>query len=70
MACSPDGKIVYFVARGVVWAIPSSASSAGSQALKIRAGDSVAADPSGRRLDGSSEKEIPTDASIRKESSD
>ena len=50
ISCSPDGKTVYFVARGVVWSTPSSGPPAGSGARKIRAGDSVVADPSGRRL--------------------
>jgi hypothetical protein len=34
----------------VIWSIPSSGASAGTQARKIRAGDSVVADPSGGRL--------------------
>jgi hypothetical protein len=50
ISCSPDGKTVYFAARGVVWSILSSGPSAGSEARKIRAGDGVAADPSGSRL--------------------
>ncbi len=49
IACSPDGTTVYFSARGVIWSIPSSAA-AGTEARKIRAGDSVVVDPSGLRL--------------------
>ena len=79
IACSPDGKTVYFAARGVVWSIPSAGAS--GEARKIRSGDGVVADPSGRRLiiqvqssmqlhrfsvplDGGSEREIPADSSI------
>jgi WD40 repeat protein len=47
MSCSPDGQTVYFSARGIVWSTPASA---GGEARKIRAGESVAADPSGHRL--------------------
>jgi hypothetical protein len=50
MSCSPDGKTIYFGAGGVIWSIPSSGTSRGTEARKIRAGDSVVADPSGRRL--------------------
>jgi hypothetical protein len=50
ISCSPDGKTVYFAARGVIWSTLSSGPSAGSVARKIRAGDSVVADPSGRRV--------------------
>ncbi len=50
ISCSPDGKTVYFAARGIVWSTPSTGPSAGSEARKIRPGDGVAADPSGRRL--------------------
>jgi eukaryotic-like serine/threonine-protein kinase len=50
LACSPDGKKVYFASRGVIWGIASSGPSAGSEARKVRSGDSVAADPSGSRL--------------------
>ena len=50
LACSPDGKTVYFAARGIVWSTPSSGPSAGSSTRKIRPGDGVAADPSGRRI--------------------
>jgi hypothetical protein len=46
VSCSPDGATVHFSASGVVWSIPSS----GGQARQIRAGQSVVADPSGRRL--------------------
>jgi WD40 repeat protein len=50
ISCSPDGKTIYFAARGVVWSTLSSGPSAGSGARKIRAGDGVVADPSGHRL--------------------
>jgi hypothetical protein len=50
ISCSPDGKTVYFAARGSIWSTPSSGVSFGSRAEKIRAGDAVVADPSGRRL--------------------
>ena len=46
ISCSPDGKTVYFAARGIVWSIPPPAGpSAGSDARKIRPGDGVVADP-------------------------
>jgi WD40 repeat protein len=46
LASSPDGKTLYAAAGGSIWAVPSS----GGEARMIRAGDSVAADPSGRQL--------------------
>jgi WD40-like Beta Propeller Repeat len=49
LACSPDGKTLYFAARGVIWNIPSSGPST-AEARKIRSGDGVVADPSGSRL--------------------
>ncbi len=78
MSCSPDGKMLYFAARGMIWSIPSS----GGEARNVRGGDRVVADPSGRRLivqvressqlhlfsvplDGSPEHEIRLDNSIR-----
>jgi hypothetical protein len=78
VSCSPDGATSYLSARGVIWSIPSS----GGDARKIRAGDRVIADSSGRRLivqvrensqlhlfsvalDGSPEREIPLDQSVR-----
>jgi serine/threonine protein kinase len=78
ISCSPDGATLYFAARGVIWAIPS----LGGESRKIRAGDRVGADHSGRRLlvevresanvrlfsvplDGSPEREVPLDQSIR-----
>ncbi|HLK17635.1 MAG TPA: hypothetical protein VKT81_01730, partial [Bryobacteraceae bacterium] len=78
LSCSPDGKTVYFSARGIVWSIPSST---GKDARKIRLGNGVVADPSGHRLviqaqermqlhrfsvplDGGPEREIPTDPSF------
>jgi hypothetical protein len=80
ISCSPDGKTVYFAARGVIWSIPSSAA-AGADARKVHIGDSIAMDPSGHRLivqsqesrqlrrfsvplDGGPEREIPIDATI------
>jgi WD40 repeat protein len=77
VSCSPDGRTLYFSARGAIWSIPSS----GGEARNIRAGDRVVSDPSGRRLiieavegsqlrlfsvplDGSPEREIPLDHSI------
>jgi len=76
LACSPDGKTLYFAARDRIWSVPST----GGDARNIRAGDSVVADPSGRRLivqslessglrmfslplDGGPEHEIPLDSS-------
>jgi hypothetical protein len=49
LACSPDGKTLYFAARGVIWNIPSSGPST-AEARKIRSGDGVVADPSGAAL--------------------
>jgi dipeptidyl aminopeptidase/acylaminoacyl peptidase len=46
LAASPDGGTLYFGTGGTIWSIPS----AGGQARKIRAGDRVVADPSGRAL--------------------
>jgi hypothetical protein len=46
LSSSPDGKTLYAAAGGSIWAVPSS----GGEARMIRAGDSVAADPSGRQL--------------------
>jgi hypothetical protein len=79
LACSQDGLTLFFVARGIVWSIPSTTS--GAEARRIRSGDGVVADPSGRRLivtaqeisrqrrfvvplDGGPEHEIPPDSSI------
>jgi hypothetical protein len=50
MSCSPDGITVFFSARGVVWSVPAAGLAAGAEPRRIRAGDSVVADPSGRRL--------------------
>jgi serine/threonine protein kinase len=75
LACAPDGKTIFFAARGVIWSVASSGS-ATPEARRIRAGDGVVADPSGTRilvrgmegsemhlfsvpLDGSPEREIP-----------
>jgi len=46
LASSPDGKTLYAAAGGTIWAVPSS----GGESRMIRAGDSVAADRSGRQL--------------------
>ncbi len=46
MSCSPDGSTIYFAAGGAIWSMPSD----GGEAQKVREGDSVVADPSGRRL--------------------
>jgi eukaryotic-like serine/threonine-protein kinase len=46
LAASPDGRTLYFAAGGAIWTIPAS----GGEQRMIRAGDSVAADPSGRYL--------------------
>ena len=46
ISCSPDGGTIYFAASGSIWSIPSS----GGEARNIRSGQSVVADPSGRRL--------------------
>ncbi|HSR91549.1 MAG TPA: protein kinase [Gemmatimonadales bacterium] len=78
VAGSSDGKIVYYVASAVVWAIPSG----GGEPRKIRNGDAVAVDPDGRYLivevddasqvrlfrvpvDGSQESEIEVHSDIR-----
>jgi eukaryotic-like serine/threonine-protein kinase len=80
LACSPDGKTLYFAARGVIWSMSSSGPSTAA-ARKIRSGDGVVADASGSRLivrvlegsrlrrfsvalDGSTEREIPLDDSV------
>lgn len=80
LACSLDGKTLYFAARGVIWSIPSYGPST-AEARKIRSGDGVVVDPSGRRLiikvqessklhwfsvplDGGPEHEIPLDNSL------
>jgi eukaryotic-like serine/threonine-protein kinase len=46
LAASPDGKTIYYVASGTVWAVPAS----GGPPRRVGAGDSVAADPNGRDL--------------------
>ncbi len=46
ISCSPDGNTTYFAAGGAIWSMPSS----GGDPRKVREGDSVLADPSGRRL--------------------
>jgi DNA-binding beta-propeller fold protein YncE len=47
LAASPDGRTLYVSAGGVIW---STTASGGGEPRKIRAGDSAAMDPSGRRL--------------------
>ncbi len=44
-----DALSANFAARGVIWSIPSSGAT-GAEARKVRAGDSIAMDPSGGRL--------------------
>jgi hypothetical protein len=46
LAASPDGGTLYFATGGTIWSIPS----AGGEARRIRAGNRVVADPSGRAL--------------------
>jgi hypothetical protein len=46
LAATPDGKTLYCAAGGTIWAIPRS----GGEPKKIRAGDAVAVDPSGKYL--------------------
>ena len=46
LTSSPDGKTLYAAAGGTIWAVSSS----GGEPRMIRAGDNVAADPSGRYL--------------------
>ena len=43
MAASPDGRTVYYIASGVVWAAPSN--EAQGTRRKLRDGDGVAVDP-------------------------
>ncbi|MDE3157524.1 MAG: hypothetical protein KGM92_02015, partial [Acidobacteriota bacterium] len=46
LAATPDGKTLYCAAGGTIWAIPRS----GGEPKRIRAGDAVAVDPSGKYL--------------------
>jgi hypothetical protein len=46
LAASPDGAIMYFSAGSTVWAVPAT----GGEPRKVRAGDRVIMDPSGRAL--------------------
>ena len=46
LAASPDGATLYFASGDMIWSIPS----AGGEAKKIRPGNRVVADPSGRTL--------------------
>jgi hypothetical protein len=78
LAASPDGKVVYCAAGGVIWGIPVS----GGEPKKVHAGDSVAVDPNGQflivqllqaqvnrliavPLDGGPEREIPPGADLK-----
>jgi hypothetical protein len=46
LAASPDGRTLYFAAAGTIWSVPSG----GGEARRVRAGNRVVADPSGREL--------------------
>ena len=46
LAASPDGGTLYFGSGGMIWSIPST----GGEARKIRPGNRVVVDPSGRAL--------------------
>jgi hypothetical protein len=46
LAASPDGTTLYFASGDIIWSIPS----AGGEARKIRPGNRVVVDPSGRAL--------------------
>jgi hypothetical protein len=46
LAAAPDGRTLYFATADTVWAVPS----AGGEARKVRAGNRVVADPSGKAL--------------------
>jgi len=46
LAASPDGDTLYFASAGMIWSLPS----AGGEARKIRSGNRVVADRSGRAL--------------------
>ena len=46
LATSPDGAMLYFASGDMIWSIPS----AGGEARKIRPGNRVVVDPSGRTL--------------------
>jgi hypothetical protein len=46
LAASPDGGTLYFASGGMIWSIPP----AGGEARKIRPGDRVLVEPSGRAL--------------------
>lgn len=50
LSCSPDGRVVYFAARGVVWSAPASGLPADGEPRRIRTGMTVVADPAGHRL--------------------
>jgi hypothetical protein len=76
LVSAPDGKTLYCVAGGMVWAIPRS-----GEPTKIRAGDAVSIDPGGlallvqeiqapasrlvrMSLNGTAEQEIPREGSL------
>ena len=46
LAASPDGRTLYFASGGTIWSTPST----GGEARKIRAGNRVVADTSGRAV--------------------
>jgi hypothetical protein len=47
LAASPDGQTLFASAGGTIWSMPATG---GGEPHRIRAGDSVVMDPSGRRL--------------------
>ena len=47
LAASPDGQTLYVAAGGAIWSMPVSGA---GEPQRLRAGDSAAMDPSGRRL--------------------
>jgi hypothetical protein len=77
MAGAPDGKMLYVVAAGDLWAVPMG----GAAPVRMRAAASVAIDPAGRYLvlqsggepnryyrvplDGGSEQEIPLNGELK-----
>lgn len=46
LAATPDGKMLYCAANGVIWSVPSTS----GEPRKIRTGDPVAVDPEGKYL--------------------
>jgi hypothetical protein len=78
LASSPDGKVLYCAAGGMIWSIPV----AGGVPRKVRAGDHVAVDPAGENLlvevvenpvirlihvplGGGAEREVPRTGALR-----